>query len=61
MDQLMKPCLDFDDDDEEEESGSQAIMKGLKPKLDSNGEKESLDKNYNISNYNSNGDVDRGH
>ena len=61
MDQLMKPCLDFDDDDEEEESGSRPIMKGLKPKLDSNGEKESLDQNYNISNYNSNGDVDRGH
>ena len=54
MDQLLKPCLDYDDDDEElEESGGQAIMNGLKPKLgNSNGD---------VSNYNSNGDVDRGH
>ena len=60
MDQLMKPCLDFDDDDDEEESGG-AALQGLKPKLDNGDAKEPPQQEYNISKYFSNGDVDRGH
>ena len=60
MDQLMKPCLDFDDDDDEDESGG-AALQGLKPKLNNGDAKEPPQQEYNISKYFSNGDVDRGH
>ena len=57
MDQLMKPCLDFDDDEDEEEEVDGYMGRGgaaqlLKPKL-GNGAM--------VEKYFSNGDVDRGH
>lgn len=63
MDQLMKPCLDFDDDDEEDdellEDDQGGVLhggnSGLKPKLTISENDDNLEK------YFSNGDVDRGH
>lgn len=58
MDQLMQPCLDFDDkNDEEEGVGDLGLaLDGLRPTLDSNDDKEPQ---YNIEKYFSNGNVDR--
>jgi len=59
MDELMKPCLDYDDNDDEDELGGL-----LQPTLDSKkdtGDQEEESGQYNIEKYFSNGDVDRGH
>lgn len=74
MDQLMKPCLDFDDDeDEEEEEVDGYIGRGgaaqlLKPKLGggngglaSSGAGGDKGGDNMVEKYFSNGDVDRGH
>jgi len=40
MDQLMKPCLDFDDDNDEEENESCSLnLDGLRPTLNENADK----------------------
>jgi len=55
MDELMKPCLDYDDDGEEDDLG---LLLG--PTLAAEKDPKDDPVDYGIEKYFSNGDVDRG-
>ena len=59
MDQLMKPCLDFDDNDEEDMGDDSGVeLNGLRPTLDKNQDVEEQPQ-YDIEKYFSNENVDK--